>query len=516
MTLGPFGAQFNRRQTWWPMAGEYTGYLTRCQYILQQGTPVSDVLYLTPEGAPVIFDPPATAMEGHRFMPDQRGYRFDGCSPVALMEKASVNDRKVVFPGGAEYHLLVLPALETMTPALLEKIKSLAEQGAVICGNPPVKSPSLADLPEGDLRLKKLASEIWGGSKIPAGVALRQYRRGTILWGTGISPGPGSGLYPAYETTAAILEGMGVLPDFKADGPLRFTHLRYSMMDIYFLSNRTDSTMEVECMFRNGSGIPELWDPLNGEIRELIQFKRAGGYTRVPMRLEPWQSYFMVFGGLKSHRTDPADIKQNCDEVFSQAVLANFPQPETAIELEGPWEVTFDQTRGGPGTVSFGELTDWTRNPEKGIRYYSGIAIYRTSFDLPAGINIDRGDRIFLDLGEVNHMARVRLNGKETGVVWTEPCRVEMTEQIQSEQNFLEIEVANLWPNRMIGDEQYPWDGPEHGTWPEWLLTGKARPTNRLTFTPLRGYYQADSELIPSGLLGPVKLLRKKFSYPHQ
>jgi hypothetical protein len=181
----------------------------------------------------------------------------------------------------------------------------------------------------------------------------------------------------------------------------------------------------------------------------------------------------------------------------------NFPAGRTLTTLEGPWTVTFDPRWGGPGQTTFSQLQDWTTRPEEGIRYYSGIAVYQRRFDLPVISAAYRGRRLFLGLGTVKDMARVRLNGKDLGVVWTAPHEVDITDVVQPKGNQLTIEVANRWPNRLIGDEQFPDDGIKDGKWPEWLLKGEPRPGKRYTFTTYHPYTK-DSPLLPSGLSGPV------------
>jgi hypothetical protein len=188
------------------------------------------------------------------------------------------------------------------------------------------------------------------------------------------------------------------------------------------------------------------------------------------------------------------------------AMYRNFPQAQTLMEIAGPWKVWFDPQWGGPGEVTFEKLVDWSKHPAEGIRYYSGTAVYTVDFDVPAGLKISRGDRLYLDLGEVHCLARVKLNRKELGVVWTTPPRLPLTSGLKKKGNHLEIEVANLWVNRMIGDENEPWDGVVDEKWPEWLLKGQPRPTKRYTFAPYRFYKQGDP-LLPSGLLGPVLIL---------
>ena len=187
MTMGPYGVHWERTQTWWPMVWAYHRYLARCQFLLRQGNTVADICYLVPEGAPHVFRPPATAVEGS--LPDRRGHNFDGCTPETVLAHASVEDGRVVLPGGAAYRLLVLPAFDTMTPALLRKIKELVEQGATVVGEPPLRSPSLANYPACDREVQGLAAELWGGTQVPAQTTRRAVGRGQVVWGGGLHVG---------------------------------------------------------------------------------------------------------------------------------------------------------------------------------------------------------------------------------------------------------------------------------------------------------------------------------------
>jgi hypothetical protein len=180
-----------------------------------------------------------------------------------------------------------------------------------------------------------------------------------------------------------------------------------------------------------------------------------------------------------------------------------FPDKKIISMLEGSWNVTFDTIWGGPGEVLFDTLTDWTKRPEDGIKYYSGIATYKKSFDLTGNVSDD--SRYFLDLGSLKNLGKVKLNGKDLGVLWTAPWQVEITGNLKMKDNDLEVQVANLWINRLIGDEAEPWDGIEDGKWPAWLMKGTPRESKRYTFTTHR-YYKKDDLLTESGLTGPVTI----------
>lgn len=461
MTMGPYGIHWDRNQTWWPMVADYHKYISRCQFVLQQGRAVADILYLTPEGAPHVFRPPASALSGEEPIKDRRGYNFDGCAPGQLLT-ATVKNKQIVFPGGATYKILVLPAVKTMTPALAAKIRSLIAEGAVIIGPSPEKSPGLSGYPECDQQVK-----------IPSG----------LIWNDDMAAKL-DGLYPAYDVTAKILTQMGVLEDFTADGPLRYTHRTTADRDIYFVSNKTSQFVKSNCIFRSDKGTPELWDPVTGVQRTLPEFVQQNGQISIPLQFDAYQSFFIVFRKNKPLKG------------------TNFPAYKNKITLNTSWTVSFDPKWGGPASVVFDTLTDWTKRPEQGIKYYSGIAVYRQTFD----INND-GGHYYLDLGTVKNLARIKLNGKDLGVIWTAPWRVDITSALKEKDNHLEIEVANLWPNRLIGDEQLPDDGIKDDQWPEWLLKNQPRTSGRFTFTTYK-HYQKDSPLLPSGLSGPVSILR--------
>ncbi len=190
-----------------------------------------------------------------------------------------------------------------------------------------------------------------------------------------------------------------------------------------------------------------------------------------------------------------------------ELAVASVPAP---IEITGAWTVAFDPKWGGPaGAVTFDQLEDWAKRPEAGIHYYSGTAIYRKKFTVPATA-IRKQSTVVLDLGKVAVMAGVTLNGKPLGTLWKPPFRVDVTDALKPGDNVLEVKVVNLWVNRMIGDEQLPEDSARNpnGTlkeWPQWLQEGKPSPAGRYTFTSWR-LWKKDSPLQESGLLGPVTL----------
>jgi hypothetical protein len=487
MTMGPYGIHWDRNQTWWPLSRAYHDYVSRSQFMLQQGRSVADILYLAPEGAPHVFRAPESAVEASDpMMPDRRGYNFDACPP-SLLHKATVNNGHIRFAGGASYRLLVLPAFETMTPALLKKIAELVDQGATIVGLPPKKSPSLSGYPDCDVELQTLAQKLWGEVDTPSTLAVRPFGKGQIVWGETLKTNIDR-LYPHYSVTEEILSD-SIPPDFASTGDVRYAHRIDGDIDIYFVSNRAPQSIAPLCRFRVTGKQPELWHPVTGKISALPEYKVEKNLTSIPLKFDVHEGYFIVFRR----------------EARKTSRSSNFPTQKTIDTLDAAWAVSFDPKWGGPESTVFDNLHDWTVDPDPGIKYYSGTAIYQQTFDMP---DTKTSGNLYLNLGKVKNIARVSLNGKDLGTVWTAPWQAEITGVVKSKNNTIKIEVTNLWSNRLIGDELLPYDGPEHGQWPEWMREGKPRTSGRYTFTTFRHYNQ-NSPLLESGLTGPVTLVEE-------
>jgi hypothetical protein len=193
------------------------------------------------------------------------------------------------------------------------------------------------------------------------------------------------------------------------------------------------------------------------------------------------------------------------------------------LPIAGPWELRFPADAGAPERVALEALASWSEHADPGVRYFSGTATYVATLTVPAdllavpagGVAVPagppaKGRRLVLDLGKVQVMARVTLNGKDLGLLWRPPYRVDVTDVVKAGENLLEVRVTNLWPNRLIGDEELPEDSERNpdGTlkaWPKWLQEGKPSPTGRRTFTSWR-LWRKGAALLESGLIGPVAL----------
>jgi hypothetical protein len=493
--MGFWGLHYERTQTWWEQSKPWHEYLTRCQYMLRQGLFVADLCYMQPEGAPMRFQPPVISVTAEA--PDRPGYNYDGCTPEVVMTRMKVKDGRLVLPDGMSYRALVLPehgsvmpGAEMMTPQLLTKIVQLVESGATVIGERPLRSPSLSGYPGCDAEVQELADHLWGETRESVGE--RKVGKGRVIWG---------------KTPAEVLAGMGVVSDFsckESPAPVRYTHRKLDDgTDVYFVANKSDTIARTTCLFRVTGKEPEFWWPESGRMEVVGDWQTVDTRTSLPLQLDPSGSVFVVF----RKRSDRAQG------------LKNWLEFKPVQEIAGPWKVRFESNRGGPEKpVLFDNLDDWSKRPEKGIKYYSGAAVYSKTFEYQSA----RGTQepLFLDLGKVAVMAEVKLNGRDLGIAWKQPFRLEIGDAIRNGENELEVKVVNLWCNRLIGDEQLPqdcvwdenyagWRLPGSGVpllkWPTWLTEKKARTSGRIGFTTWKLFTRTD-RLLESGLLGPVSL----------
>jgi hypothetical protein len=507
MQMGPWGLHYERTNTWWEFTKPWHEYLTRCQYLLRQGTFTADVLKLESEESL------------HRFQDiSLTGYDYDAAGPDTFL-RGNITDGKFIFPSGAQYRLIILPNSPTMTVGLLTHMRDLIQSGAAVLGNPPQKTPGLTDYPNADTALKKLTEEIWGTDTTTTD---RTVGKGRVFRNI-----------PAEQALSLL----GIPPDFTSDADLKFIHRAAGTADIYFLSHPGNDTLLATCTFRVAGKPPQLWDPQTGRIFPLPAYTVDQNSTTISIPFDPAGSAFIVFtpaaapsltsitrdGNLiLPKQTNPDtnepvidlvhdEVKQPGTYVFTttdgkshQTIVPPLPDP---ITVPGPWQLKFPPNWGAPPQITLDNLISWSDHPDPGVKYFSGTATYSKTLTIPAPA---ANQRIYLDLGKVQVMARVRLNGKDLGILWKPPYRLDITPAAKPGDNALEIDVVNLWVNRLIGDEQLPEDSNRNtnGTirsWPQWLLDGKPSPTGRFTFSSWRLWKKTDP-LQESGLIGPVTL----------
>lgn len=447
-----FGNEFNRHNTWFSQLDVFNDYIKRCNYMLQQGRYVADVAYFLGEDCP--------KMTGTRDPELPEGYSFDYVNGDVIMG-ACMKDGKLTLASGMQYSVLVLPKINTMRPELLEKIEKLVADGLVILGPAPEKSPSLQGYPECDAKVKAIAARMWRDNVDPFSRSVK-YGKGRVYKDASLEQ---------------VFADMGIAADFTSDDPelpLQFIHLRLADGEYYFVSNQSDKAISFDAMFRVMGKTPELWNPLTKDVRDLTEYKTLSKVTKVPMKLEAFESSFIVF-------------RKSTDKASSEG--CNYPEKSVVKTLDSSWTVAFQENMGGPeAPVTFDSLYDWTTSNDVHIKYFSGNATYTNSFKLK---KLPEGE-VYIDLGKVMVMAKVKVNGEYAGGVWTAPYRLNITGLLKKGMNTVEVEVVNCWRNRLIGEKE-------------------AIPqAERFTFQTAT-YLNKDSELQPSGLLGPVEI--QTYSY---
>jgi len=444
--LGPFGQWFNRHETWAEQGRAWCDYLSRSSYLLQQGHFVADVLYLYGE------DQNITALFANKLPEIPKGYNYDFVNADALINVIGVQDGRLTTKTGTSYRLLVLDkSCSQMTLPVLQKIERLVEGGVTVVGNRPTLDLSLSD---DQTEFDRLCDQLFGAE--------------------GQANSIGSGTVYSGMTVVEALNAIGLKPDFEytkpqADSELMFVHRAVDGTEIYWVNNRNSRDEKGELTFRVDGMIPELWNPETGE-KSAVSYTIAEGQTTVPLALKPDDAVFIVFG----------------QKAKQKSVTLPMTEEHLVEEISGPWQVSFQAGRGAPAQSEFENLASWTENMDEGIKYFSGTASYRNDFNLESK---KEGSRIILDLGDVKNLAEVLVNGKNCGVVWKSPFKVDITDALQVGENQLEVQVTNLWVNRLIGDMQ-----PD--------------VTEKITYTTMP-FYKAESQLLSSGLLGPVRIISK-------
>lgn len=482
----------NRHFPWWPLADGFISYIARSQYLLQQGDFVADMAYFVGEGA-------TRFVPGKAFLKPAMpaGYDYDGINAEVLLTRAKVKNGRLVLPVvaaapgieagvGPSYRYLVLsePQCRTMNVATLAQIRELVEQGMTLVGKRPTRTPGLSNLAAAEARLKKEADVLWGESSSEQGD--RKVGRGRVVWG---------------RTPGEIALADGVLPDCEGDCAgtpvdLIWLHRRTGSAELYFLANPLKRALDVTVHLRTGGNVAQVYDPLDGASRDLPETRVAvDGRLTVPLHFEAEQAVFVV---VKDRSQKSEDRSQNKRK--------NFPGLTPVQELAGAWDVEFDskwfydqssgdriQKSGAEKVkVAFEMLEDWTKRTEDAIKSYSGVAVYRKTFDVKPDV-CSLKSAVCLDLGTVRDMARVRLNGRDLGVAWCPPWRVRIPDGLLREKgNELEIAVANTWHNRLAADYALP-------------------EKERLTRVGHNLHAQcAKQGFQPAGLTGPVMLVGEK------
>ena len=427
MSLGGIGQWFNRHDSWAPMAGIWADYMSRSCFMLQAGKNVADILYYYGEDANVtsIFS----------FSPAiPHGYQWDYLNPDGLLNHISYNKGQLVSTGGTAYKVLWMDRnMEVMSMPVLRKIASLVQAGAWVGGVRPSRPASLTD---DAAEFATLVAEIWDSD------------RNNVV---------------ETKELADLLKAAGISEDVNIPAGFKFLHRTLAGAEIYWVNKPAKDYQTITLSFRVNNMKPMLWHPDNG-LQEEVSYTQRNGRTDVTLNLVPDDAVFVVFSG-KAEK-----------EFISPSVVKKSEMP-----LEGTWAVQFQEKRGAPASAEFSTLGSYTDSSDTSIKYFSGIASYTKSFEAQPG------EKTVLDLGRVADLAEVYVNGEYCGAAWKEPYLVDISKAVKSGSNSLEVKVANVWVNRLIGDEQ-----PN---------------ATRIGWTDAQGF-NGQEPLLPAGLLGPVKIIK--------
>ena len=451
------GTHINRNITWAELAKPFMTYVTRVSYMLQQGTPVADLAYLLPEGAPSTMP-----FWGDGLQPaPPAGYDYDVMNTDVLLNRTSVAaDDRVHVAGSTEmtdgmsYRVLVLPPSTQMTPDVLHKLHDLVAAGATIVGPRPVSSPSLLHYPDADSEVHSLATDLWGDMD---GVTLNQHAfgKGMTYWGI---------------TLDEVLTRLKTPRDFASSGsldnPPAWVHRHAPDAEIYFVANQADAPVHLNARFRVTGKDVQIWRPMDGEMTadkgsnvagytsvaridqrtgnrqpgiQPAVYATESGYTVVPLNLAERESVFVIF--------------RNAAPAPSRAAIT--PVETKLAALSGPWTLNFPPNWGAPSSIQMQQLASWTDSSDPGVKYFSGTATYSKTVQAPASW-FKPGQHILIDLDKVRDIAEVKVNGKSVGLTWAPPYRLDVSAALKLGANKLEIAVTNEWTNRQIGDRLLP------------------------------------------------------------
>ncbi len=503
MTMSQWGSHIDRTQTWWDNAGKaWFKYLARGQFLLRQGIPVSDLLVFVGDGSP------NSIVTRSSIIPNlPNSINFDCINADALINRITVKDKKLTLPNGIQYHALYLTNVKEMQLSTLSKIADLANQGAIIIGDKPSEIGGFSASEADKTKFDSLVKSTWS----KASTHLK------VVW---------NDLYAQNNIPIDL--------KIEEGEDITYIHRKTGNKDIYFFFNPDSIERTYICTFNVDGKIPEIWNQMTGEIKKLGSFEHINGQTNVAITLPAEGSSFIVFSesskgiktiqpisaakqtalhiALTANKQTRIEVSENgrydlkrTNGKNEQLVVQDIPEP---ITINNSWEVTFPDIKSGSKTLTFPLLLDWTEHENEEIKYYSGTAYYATTFDMKEDFTANNR-RFTLDLGTVNVAARIMLNGKDMGVLWMKPHTLDITNALVKGKNTLKIEVTNLWTNRLIGDENFANEtgyNVRMDEMPEWYTDNKVPNLGERSSFCAYPFYQKGDPLLPSGLLGPVKI----------
>lgn len=274
------------------------------------------------------------------------------------------------------------------------------------------------------------------------------------------------------KNLAEALDSAGVMPTIiedsghRIDSKIYFAHRILADADMFFINNHSARVYDGRIAVRSGYSHACWWNPVDGS-RKLLEASADGGYVSVDMLLQPGESGFIV----------------TSDRMPEGLATREYRPDESVSRIEGPWSIFFDPDLGGCGTVVSDTLFDWSEHGDPRIRFYSGTAVYESSFTYGP----TEGKRLLLRFPHLESMAEVAINGRTAGTVWCSPWELDISDFVREGGNSLTIRVTNSLANRIIGDYGKP--AEQRITW---------------ATTPI---FSPDEPLRESGIIGEIQLI---------
>ncbi|MEX2028737.1 MAG: glycosyl hydrolase [Candidatus Curtissbacteria bacterium] len=481
------GEHINVNTTWWEMARPFMDYIARSSYMLRQGNFVGDVCLYYGDQAPNLvppkrIDPNITPIFNdqqclHCGKPkpvnpgDLSGYDYDYMNADIITTVMKVEGGKLVLPSGQSYRMMVLPDREDISLEVLRRLEKLVYEGAVIIGRKPERSTSLKNFPDCDKEVQSIADKMWGTSDGKT-IFSNNYGKGTVYWG---------------KPPIQVLRELNIDPDFEVRGTehsqhhIDYIHRQTKTEEIYFVTNSSQAEERVTCTFRVKTNmVPELWDAETGMIQRNVAYSKVENRISIDLVLDPLSSRFVVFKEQSTGENDDA-LTQDLQFGFSKSNVA------TKIDLTHDWQVSFDPKFGGPETYHMTELTSWADIALDRIKYYSGTATYTREFTIKEEA-LSTETQVYVAFEDIQEIARIFVNGKDCGIIWTPPYRTNITRHIKPGKNEISVQATNTWNNRIIGDLRNPQE-------------------KTFTSTNAKYKFKENSSLLKSGLLGHASIL---------
>lgn len=546
LQLFRYGQWLHRNETWGEYAWVLTDYLARSSSMLQQGNSVADILLYYGEDLNITGLYGGQAFSSLPQVPD--GYNYDFANPTVLRSGIKVENRTLVAPSGARYRVLWLDRnCEVMSLDILKKIKEFADAGVIICGKEP---KSCAGLKADDRAFASIVDDIWHSRRknvFAKGLedCLRRSGIQPDFRATVTSPvaepvvrhssptikatGGSAGHFDKLSDQENAVEAPANAPDSYGD----FKYVHRTLPDstqIYWVRNFSGKDSNVELSFRDGGKFAAIFNPENGDVTD-ADVKLGNGRSTVSLPLLSADARFVVLSNRPqikvtidtvfvnttdttmictsdSTEVHPVDSLVSAGHFDTSASSAQRKLSDQGISLRdrqnsvaepveattiqtvtSTWQVHFDQKNGGTADEEFPELVSWTRKENPIVKYFSGTAIYKTTVTIDS-TQLATSARIFIDLGVVKNIADLSINGTPACVLWKAPFRTADIKPLLKEgDNLLEIKITNVWRNRMIGDVQ---------------------PGEKHPVTAIRRFYKSTDKLLPSGLLGPVRIITEQ------